>query len=131
MNDFLKVIAGLIIVIMIVITLDKQGKEISILLVLFTCSMVMILAGRYLQPVFALFSNLQRIGKLDSQALSIILKATGIGFLSEITALLCADAGKASLGKSLQVLSAALILWLILPLLNQLLDLIESILGYI
>jgi hypothetical protein len=53
----------------------------------------------------------------------------GIGILSEISALICADAGNSSLGKALQILGGTAMLWLSLPVFRTLVDLIRSILG--
>ena len=49
--------------------------------------------------------------------------------IAEIAALLCSDAGNTSLGKTLNILSGAVILWLSLPIFNKLLELLENILG--
>jgi hypothetical protein len=61
--------------------------------------------------------------------MGILLKVVGIGLIGEISALICTDSGNASLGKILQILSAAVILRLALPLLEQFLDLLEKVLG--
>ena len=51
----------------------------------------------------------------------------GIALLAEFGELICKDAGNTTLGKTLQILAAAVILWLSVPLLNELIDLMESI----
>jgi hypothetical protein len=43
--------------------------------------------------------------------------------------MVCADAGNASLGKVLQILASAVILWLSLPVFTALIELIQKILG--
>ena len=70
-------------------------------------------------------------GNLEPELLHSVLKAVGIGLLAELTGQICADSGNASLGKSLQILATAVILWLMLPLFTQLIDLLEEILGAI
>ena len=65
------------------------------------------------------------------EAVSILLKAAGIGLLSELAGLLCADAGENALGKVLQILSNAAILWLSLPLFRQIIGLIGEVLAKI
>jgi stage III sporulation protein AD len=91
--------------------------------------MVGVLALTYLQPVVDFIRQLQATAQLDDGMLEILLKAVGIGLIGEIASLICADTGNAALGKSLQLLSAAVILWLSLPLLTQLLELLQQILG--
>lgn len=91
--------------------------------------MVGVLALSYLQPVVDFIRQLQTTAQLDDGMLEILLKTMGIGLIGEIAGLICADTGNSALGKSLQMLSAAVILWLSLPLLTQLLELLQQILG--
>jgi stage III sporulation protein AD len=131
MDTFVKCAAGILVAVVFIITLSKQEKNISLLLVIAVCCMVLGAAVTFLQPVLDFIKHLQSIGQLDSEMIIILLKSVGIGLLAEITSLICADSGNASLGKSLQLLATATILWLSLPLLNELIELIDSILGAI
>ena len=58
-----------------------------------------------------------------------MLKAVGIGVISEIAVLICQDSGNAALGKGLQLLATIVVLWLALPLMQGLLELVQKILG--
>lgn len=129
METFLKAVIGTLISIILALMLDKQGKDISALLVVFVCCAVTTAAVTYLKPIVDFFQKLQVLSNLDSGMFTVILKAVGIGLLAEVTELICVDAGKSSLGKTLQILAAAVVLWLSLPLLTQMIDLIETILG--
>lgn len=131
MDIFIKATAGVLIAVVLILTLAKQGKDISLLLTIAVCCMVVIASITYLQPVTDFLKRLQSIGQLDSETLTILMKAVGIGLLAEITGLICADAGNASLGKALQILATAAILWMSIPLLNELIELIDKILGAI
>ena len=131
MDVFIKVAAGVLIAVVLGLTLAKQGKDISVLLTLAVCCMVVTAAVTYLTPVVDFFERLQSIGQLDSGMVTILLKAVGIGLLAEVTGLVCTDAGNAALGKALQIFAAAVILWMSIPLLTGLLDLVEEILGEI
>ncbi len=129
MNVFLKAIGGVLITTVFCLILERQGKDIALLLAVAVCGMVITAAVTYLRPVIDFVHKLERVGQLDGEMLQVLLKTVGIGLLTEITSLICADAGNKSLGKALQVLSAGVMLWISLPLLNQLLELIENILG--
>lgn len=129
MDDFVKCAAGILIAVVLILTISKQGKDISILLIISVCCMVLVVAAAYLQPVIDFLRQLQSIGQLDSESITILLKCVGVGLLSEITCLICTDSGNASLGKALQLLATATILWISLPLLSELMELIDKILG--
>ena len=122
--------AGLVLIGLILsLVVGKQAREMSLLLTLAVCVLVSLGALEFLEPVAELMAELRRLGGLDSEAVSILLKATGIGVLSELAGTLCADAGEGALGKILQILSDAVILWLSLPLFRQILTLIEEVLA--
>ena len=59
----------------------------------------------------------------------ILMKSTGIGIITEIANLVCKDAGNESMGKSMQLLGTAVILYLSLPLFQTLIELLQKILG--
>lgn len=129
MSGYLQTAAGVLLTVIMVLALGKEGKQTGILLVIGVCCMAGILAMTYLEPVVAFVNRLGVIGNINSQMIGILLKVVGIGLIGEISALICADSGNASLGKVLQILSSAVILRLALPLLEQLLDLLERVLG--
>lgn len=128
MEIFTKSAGGILIAILLCLVLSKQGKEFSLLLTVLVCCMVAAVAIGYLEPVVAFLKKLQIVGQLDSSLLEVVLRAVGIGVLSEITGLICADAGNAALGKSLQILACAVVLWMSIPLFTSLLELVEEIL---
>ena len=78
---------------------------------------------------FDFLRQLESLGNLNSQMVQILFKVVGIGLVSEIAAMICSDAGNASLGKSLQILGSAVILWLSIPVFQTLLELIRQIIG--
>ena len=111
--------------------LERQSKDLSSLLVLAVCAMVTVAALSFLQPVLTFFGELETVGKLDPELMRILLKATGMGLLGEITGSVCADAGYSALGKSVKLLTAGVILCLAVPLFQRLLELIGDILVMI
>lgn len=121
--------AGIMAAVIMWIILSKQGKEYALLLSLGTCCLVLVAMFRFLEPVLDLLKQLQSLGSLQPEWLSVMLKAVGIGLVVEMGALICSDAGNAALGKTLQILGAVAVLWLSIPLMNSLMDLLQQILG--
>ena len=72
--------------------------------------------------------KLKVIGQLDGQLFGILMKVVGIGVISEIAGLICSDTGNGAMGKAIEILASGVILWVGLPLLNNLFQLIENIL---
>ena len=131
MTVFYKALSGTLIAVILGLVLSKQGKDLWVLLSVIVCCMVITAAAQYLRPIISFLEHIQQAGSIDLQLLKIILKAVGIGILSEITSLLCADSGNSALAKCIQLIAAITVIWLSLPLFEELFKLIETILGTI
>lgn len=129
MERFFQAAAGIMAAVIMWIILSKQGKEYALLLSLGACCLVLMMMFRFLEPVLDLLKQLQTLGNLQPEWLSVMLKAVGIGLVVEMGALICSDAGNAALAKTLQILGAVAVLWLSIPLMNSLISLLEQILG--
>lgn len=129
MAAFLQASAMVLLAVILILTIGKKGSDMALLLSIAVCAMVGALAVRYLQPVMDFVQRLQSLGALNSDMLTILFKVVGIAFTAEIACLICNDAGNSALGKSLQLLASAVILYLSLPMLTALLELVEDILG--
>lgn len=129
MDNVFKIVAAVFIAVVLHQLLSRRDKDIALLLSIVVCCMVLLCAIRYLQPVTEFFDTLQRFGNMERNVLSILLKCTGIGLLAEMTSLICKDAGNSAMGKALEILAAAVILWLSLPLFTALIELAEEIMG--
>ena len=128
MDLYVKAIACVLIGVVLCLCLCGKGKEISIILALLICVMVIGAGFSYLSSVFSFFGRLQQLIGLDNDLLNILLKAVGVAIMGEIAGLICTDAGQASLGKAVQLLTSGVILWISLPLYSQILSLIEELL---
>jgi stage III sporulation protein AD len=129
MDSFWQWIAGAMLTVVLGISLSKQGKDISLVLTMVVCCMVLMAATAYLKPVMEFIQRLQTIGNLDDGYGQILLKSVGIGLVTEIAILICNDSGNSALGKSLQIAGIILVLFLSLPLMESLLELLERIMG--
>lgn len=129
MTLFLQACGAALTGVLLILTLGSRGKETGALLALTVCCMAGVAAMSYLRPVLDFLSSLENLGGLDGDLVALLLKAVGIGMISEIASLICTDSGNASLGKAVQLLGSAAILWLSLPLFSALMELLQAILG--
>lgn len=128
MDKFFVSVAGVLLTVILTLPLRKQSGEIALVMSLCGCVLVIGVALSFLSPILAFIRNLRQIASLNSQMLGILLKVTGVSLLSEIAGTVCADAGNAALGKALQLLATVVILYLSLPMMTALLELVEKIL---
>ena len=129
MDGFWKASAVVLITVILCLAIGKQEKDIAAILSMTACCIAAIAAVSYLEPVFDLLRELEEIGDIQSGTLGLLLKAVGIALVSELAGMVCSDAGNGSLGKTLQVLGSAAILYLSIPMFQALLTLIRDILG--
>ncbi len=129
MTVYLQVCGAVLLAVIMVLSLKSHSKETGAILAIAVCCMVSLAALQYLQPVMSFLESLEDLGRLDSNMVTTLLKVTGIGIITEISNLVCKDAGNESMGKSMQLLGTAVILYLSLPLFVALIDLLQKILG--
>ncbi len=126
MDGVVKVLCGALIAVILGLALRQQGKDVALLLSIAVCCMVVAVGVSYLTPVLEFVQQLNSSTGINSDFLQILLKSVGIGLVAEIAGLICTDAGNAALAKTIQILAAAVILWLALPLMRALLELIQK-----
>lgn len=131
MHVFLKTIAGVLTAVILWLIIPKDNKGLSTILTLVVCLMVFSVSAYFLQPIIEFIHKLELLGNIDEALLSIILKVVGIGLLTEISVAICKDSGNESMGKSLGILSAVIVIWLSIPVFERLITLLDEILGSI
>ena len=127
MDNYYQAVALVLLAVIISIFLAKQSGDIVLAVSISVSIMVIGIAFRYFEPVIAYLQQLQVSASIDAELMKILLKSVGIGIITEVVYLICIDAGRAALAKSLQLLSAAVILWLSIPLMRSLLALLNEI----
>lgn len=126
---FWKAAAGVLITLVLSLAIGSQSRDLHLLLTITACTMVGILAMTYLEPVLDYLRELDSLSPLQTDMLTVLLRAAGIGLTAEVIGMICMDAGNASLGKTVQLLGSAVILCMSLPIVRTMLDLIRKLLG--
>ena len=129
MDGFVRICALALLSVILILVLGKKEKDWSVLLIILGCCIVLAVGLSYLEPVLSFLRQIREMTGLEPEFIDRILKAVGIALLAEITALVCVDAGNSAMGKAIQITAVFVILWLSLPLLNGLLELVKELLG--
>lgn len=116
--------------ILIIIT-GKQDKDISLLLSIAGTVAASAITVSFLRPVIDFINQLSQAASLNAEHLNVLMKATGVGIVTELAATVCVDSGNSSLGNVLRLLGSAVIIWLSVPVFQALMKLIGVILGEI
>ena len=128
MDTVIKISACALIASVVSLLLNKTGKEFSLLISAAVCCLIAVAALSYLDTVFTFLNKISQMGQINGETVRILFKAVGISFLAEFTSLLCSDAGNNAMAKIIQMMATIVIIWLSIPLMNNLLDLVAEIL---
>ena len=82
----------------------------------------------YLEQILGAFNGLIEKTNLSPSLFSTILKIIGIGYLTEFTANICSDSGISSLASKVELAGKVIILFMALPIITNLIDIIMGIL---
>ena len=126
---FWKAGAGVLVTVILCLILGRQERDLALMLSMAAAAMVGLLFAEYLEPVVEFMEELKQRGQLNGDMVAILLRAAGIGIVTEITANVCKDGGSGALGEGMKMLGSGVILWLSLPLFTALLNLMQRILG--
>lgn len=88
--------------------------------------------GLLLKELLPLLTSLRRmaaLGGLSDSALSVVLRAAGVCFVTQWAADTCRDAGLAALASKAELTGRVLLLLLTVPLFQQVLTLITEVVG--
>lgn len=126
--EIIKIIGiGLISLIMII--LIKQYKpEFAIYISLLAGVIILIILVDKLAGIVNLIQSISQKANINSQFLSILIKITGIAFLSEFAVSICKDSGEGAIANKVELGSKIIIISMSIPIISSLLEIILKIL---
>lgn len=129
MEIFWKAAAVIVLTVILEAAVRKSEKDIAAVLSVTACCIVMTVAMQYLWEVITFFRELAGWFSGSESLMERMLKVSAVALVTELTSLISADAGNSSLGKAANILGNAAILYLSVPLLDSLLQIIQEITG--
>ena len=129
MEGFWKAAAILILTVVLGSAIGKTEKDLTVVLSLSACCIILMVALRYLSDVLAFLWELGNRVSDRNPFTGILMRIAGVSLVTEVSSLLSSDAGNSSLGKAMQILGNSVILFLSLPILEAFLTVIQEIMG--
>lgn len=122
-------IIGIGLVALIIIILLKQYKpEFAIYISLLSGILILFLVMDKLTGVINLLQSLVNKTSINSTFLSVLIKITGIAFLSEFAVSICKDSGEAAIASKIEIGTKIIIISMSIPIISSLLEIILKIL---
>lgn len=125
--DFYKIaLLALLSVVGIIIVKQLKPEFVVPLSVGVSVVILTIICDKLYEVVYAFYS-FSKDAQIDSQSISCVIKVVGIGYLAEFANNVCIDANCKSIGDKVLLASKIAILFCVLPIVEQLFDVIRSL----
>ena len=126
--DIVKIIGVGLIALIIIILLKQYKPEFVIYVSLIAGALILFMVLDKLTGIIELLSNLSSKAGGSSQFLGILLKITGIAFLTEFAVSICNDSGESAIANKIDLGGKIIIIAISVPIISALLELIIKIL---
>ena len=126
--EVIKIIGIALIALIIIILLKQYKTEFAIYISLLTGVLILVLVMDELTGIIRLIQTIANKASMNQQFLTILIKITGIAFLSEFAVSICKDSGEAAIASKIELGSKIVIISMSIPILSSLLEIILKVL---
>ena len=126
--EIIKII-GIALIALIIINMLKQYRpEYAIFISILTGVLILFLVMDRLTGIVNLIESIQDKFSINTQFIALLIKITGIAFLSEFAVSVCKDSGEAAIASKIEIGSKIIIISMSIPIISSLLEIILKIL---
>lgn len=126
--EIIKIIGIALVALIIIILLKQYKPEFAIYISLLTGVLILILVMDELTGIMSLIQTIADKASINQQFLTILIKITGIAFLSEFAVSICKDSGEGAIASKIELGSKIIIISMSIPILSSLLEIILKVL---
>ena len=128
MTDVIKIIGIGLLALIIIVILKQYKPEFAIYVSMIAGVLILVLAIQKLTGIINLLQSLANKTYINKSFLSILLKITGIAFITEFAVSICSDAGEKAIASKIEIGSKVIIIAMSIPIITSLLELVIDIL---
>lgn len=125
--EFVKIAAVILITVILVSSLPTFSKEISILITISCCIVVLLYTVKEAIPAIKYIQSVANL--ISFKGLDIVLKAVGIGFVTQFVSDIAIDCNNKALSNQMVFIGRVAILILAMPVFLQVFEIIERLIG--
>ncbi len=126
--EIIKIIGVGLIGLILVIVLKQYKPEFTIYISLLVGAIILIMVMDKLAGIIDILANLSAKANMNSEFLGILIKITGIAFLTEFAVSICKDSGETAIASKIDLGGKIMIVAISVPILSALLELVVKIL---
>lgn len=128
MADISKIIGIGLVGLIIIVILKQYKPELAIYVSMAAGVIILVYAIEELTGVINLLQSISNKTYINSSFLKILLKITGITFITEFAVSICSDAGEKAIASKIEIGSKVVIITMSIPIIMSLLELVVEIL---
>lgn len=122
-------IIGIAFVALILIIIMKQYKpEFAIYVSMIAGVLILFFCADKLSKILSLLTNLSNQSAINTEFLTILIKITGIAFLTEFGVSICKDSGETAIASKVDIAGKVIIIGMSIPIISSLLETVIKIL---
>ena len=126
--EIIKIIGIAFIALIIIIMLKQYRPEYAIFISILTGILILFLVMDRLTGIINLIETIQDKFSINTQFIALLIKITGIAFLSEFAVSVCKDSGESAIASKIEIGSKIIIISMSIPIISSLLEIILKIL---
>ncbi len=126
--EVVKIVSIALIGLIIIILLKQYKPEYALYISLITGMLIIILVMDKLSGIIGLIESISNKANINNQFIGILLKITGIAFLSEFAVSICKDSGESAIASKIEIATKIIIISMSIPIISSLLEIILKIL---
>lgn len=126
--EIIKIIGIALIALIIIIMLKQYRPEYAIFISILTGALILLLVMDRLTGIINLIQSIQNKFSINTEFIALLIKITGIAFLSEFAVSICKDSGEAAIASKVELGSKIIIISMSIPIISSLLEIILKIL---
>ena len=126
--EVIRIIGIALIGLIIIIILKQYKPEFSIYISLLVGVLILLLITDKLTGIINLLQSIANKASINSEFLSLLIKITGIAFLSEFAVSICKDSGEGAIASKIEIGTKIIIISMSIPIISSLLEIILKVL---
>ena len=128
MEDIIKIIGIGLISLITIIIIKQYRPEFAVYISIIAGVLILYLAMDKFSSIINLLQTISNKAGINKTFLEILLKITGIAFLSEFAVSICKDSGESAIASKIELGSKVIIISMSIPIISNLMELIINIL---
>ena len=128
MQELTKIIGIGLLTLVIIIILKQYKPEFAIYASIIAGILILVIAFEKITGIIELLQTISNKTYINKSFLTILIKITGIAFLTEFAVSICSDAGEKAIASKIEIGSKIIIITMSMPIITSLLELVVEIL---